>query len=200
MRCASGVLAATLVAWLVAPGTAAGVSLRPSKATDDSVCDLTHDTNAYLTSKVLVPAAADSKDQVETLYRLAAEFIAANCRDGQLLMLQGSAGVSVDAPSLTEVANSACAVASVERMEIKRTVGERAKPGFQLRCQISKHQALVKSLADRERAEPLSAIKARMYSTMEKERTATSSGTAKPLNDKCGEMTLGTILQGGACK
>jgi hypothetical protein len=200
MRFASGFLAASLAACLLIPDTAGGVSLRPNKATDDSVCDLTHDTNAYLSSKVLVPASADPKDQVEALYRLAAGFIAGNCRNGQILLLQGSSTVSVDAPSLTEVANSACAVASVERTEIRRTVGDRPKPGFQLRCQITKHEALVKSLADRERLDSTAAIKARMYSKMSNEGVTSSYGTAQPERDKCGEMTLGTILQGGPCK
>ena len=74
MRCATGSLAAAVAAsMLLAAETADAVSLRPNKTTDESVCDLTHDTNAYLSSKVLVPAAADQKDQVEALYRLAAD-------------------------------------------------------------------------------------------------------------------------------
>lgn len=199
MRCASGFLAAAAAAMLLASEMAGAVSLRPNKATDESVCDLTHDTNAFLSSTVLVPAAADQKDQVETLFRLAAEFISNNCRDGQILLLQGSSSVSVDSSSLTEVANSACSVSSVERTEIKRSVGGRAKPGFQLRCPIGKHDLLVKSLAERERAEPLAAIKARMYSTAGGEGTS-SSGTTQTSNEKCSQMTLSSLIGGGSCK
>lgn len=36
------------------------VSLRPNKATDDSVCDLAHDTNLYLGSKTLVPGSFEA--------------------------------------------------------------------------------------------------------------------------------------------
>lgn len=201
MRGASGFFAVALAASaMFAAGTASAVSLRPNKATDESVCDLTHDTNAFLSSKVLVPAAADQRDQVEALYRLAAEFIASNCRDGQILLLQGSATVNVDAPSLTEVANSACSVASVERTEIHRPQGDRVKPGFQLRCTISKHEGLVKSLADRERAESFVAIKARMYSKVGGEAATSSSNASSTSKDKCGQMTLSSVISGGNCK
>ena len=201
MRCASGFFTAVLAASMMfAAGTAAAVSLRPNKATDESVCDLTHDTNAFLTLKVLVPAAADQKDQVEALYRLAAEFIASNCRDGQILLLQGSSSVNVDAPSLTEVANSACSVASVERTEIRRSQGDRVKTGFQLRCMISKHEGLVKSLADRERAESCSVIKARMYSKVGGEAATSSTNTTSTSREKCSQMTLSSVIAGGNCK
>lgn len=199
MRCARGFLAAACAVLLLASGTASAVSLRPGKATDESVCDLTHDTNAFLSSKVLVPAAADQKDQVELLFRLAADFVATSCRDGQILLLQGSAGTEVDAPSLSEVANSACSVAAVERTEIKRAVGERSKPAFQLRCPITKHEQLVKVLTDRERAEPIAALKARMYSKVSSEG-ATSSGTSVLPKDKCGQMTLSSLIAGGNCR
>lgn len=181
---------------------AGAVSLRPNKATDNTVCDLTHDTNAYTSSMVLVPAVASQKDQIDALYRLAAAFVASKCSDGQLLMLQGSSDVNVDAPSLTEVANSACSVATVVRTEIKRAVGERSKPGFELRCQITKHQQLVQKLADLERADPMESLKARMHAAvLEEERGSTSGvGAAGQAKKDCGKMTLGSLLQGGNCK
>jgi len=178
------------------------VSLRPNKATDNTVCDLTHDTNGYLSSVVLVPAAASPEDQVDALFRLGASFVALKCANGQLLILQGSPEVAVDAPSLTEVANSACSVASVTRTEIKRMVGERSKSGFELRCPITKHEELVQRLADIERADPMDALKARMYAAVsDTERGPTwSSGTTSGGKKDCGRMTLGSLLQGGSCK
>jgi hypothetical protein len=178
------------------------VSLRPNKATDNTVCDLTHDTNAYLSSMVLVPAVASQKDQVDALYRLAAHFVASKCGNGQLLMLQGSSDVNVDAPSLTEVANSACSVATVVRTEIKRTVGERSKSGFELRCPIAKHEQLVQKLADLERADPMESLKARMQAAVLEEERGSASGTGSTAQGKkeCNKMTLGSLLQGGACK
>ena len=178
------------------------VSLRPNKATDNTVCDLAHDTNAYLSSIVLVPAAASPKDQIDALFRLAATFVATKCSSGQLLILQGSSSVDVDAPSLTEVANSACSVASVVRTEIKRTVGERSKPGFELRCPISKHDQLVQKLADLERADPMDSLKGRMHAAALEEERGSTPGTGDTAQGKkdCGKLTLGSLLQGGNCK
>jgi hypothetical protein len=178
------------------------VSLRPNKATDNTVCDLTHDTNAYTSSMVLVPAVASQTDQIDALYRLAANFVASKCANGQLLMLQGSSDVNVDAPSLTEVANSACSVATVVRTEVKRTVGERSKPGFELRCPITKHAELVQKLADLERADPMNSLKARMQAAVLAEERGSIPGTGTAVQGKkdCSKLTLGSILQGGSCK
>ena len=104
------------------------VSLRPNKATDDSVCDLAHDTNLYLGSKTLVPSVASKRDHVDAFFRLAATFVASKCRNGQTLILQGATASSIDVQSLTEVANSACAVASVVRTEVKLPLGDVTQP------------------------------------------------------------------------
>lgn len=68
---------------------ALAVALRPNKTTDDSVCDLTHHTNLYLGSKTLVPSVAQTKDKVDAYFRLAGEFVASKCKNGQLLMVRG---------------------------------------------------------------------------------------------------------------
>ena len=62
------------------------VSLRPNKATDDSVCDLAHDTNLFLGSKVLVPSVATKKDQVDAFFRLAAASMASIPREAMSAM------------------------------------------------------------------------------------------------------------------
>lgn len=69
---------------------ALAVALRPNKTTDDSVCDLTHHTNLYLGSKTLVPSVAQTKDKVDAYFRLAGEFVAGKCKNGQLLMVRGT--------------------------------------------------------------------------------------------------------------
>ncbi len=107
---------------------AGAVALRPNKSTDDTVCDLTHHTNAYLGSKTLVPSVASSNDQIDAYFRLAAQFITSNCRDGQLLMLQGNASSSIDTRSLNEVASSACTIASVARSDVTLTGGGMTRP------------------------------------------------------------------------
>lgn len=181
---------------------AVAVALRPNKVTDTTVCDLSHDTNAYLGSIVLVPAVASHKDQVDALFRLAGNFVVSHCATGQLLILQGSADINVDVPSLTALANSSCAVADVVRTEIRRNVGERSKPAFELRCPITKLDQLGRKLADLEKSDPFSSLKARMYAAVNDEERGSNSGTstaAQPQKD-CGKPTLGSLLRGGGCK
>ena len=91
---------------ILAAQQAGAVALRPNKSTDDSVCDLTHHTNLYLGSKTLVPSVAQSKDKVDIYFRLAGDFVATKCRNGQLLVVQGDSASSVDIRSLGELTNS----------------------------------------------------------------------------------------------
>lgn len=141
---------------------AGAVALRPNKATDDSVCDLTHHTNLYLGSKTLVPSVAQSKDKVDIYFRLAGDFVATKCRNGQLLVVQGDSASSVDIRSLGELTNSSCAVASIQRTEVTLSLGDLALPGFELRCPILKHAELVEKLNSLERSDPLDSLKARL--------------------------------------
>ena len=62
--------------------TAEAVALRPNKATDDSVCDLAHDTIGFLGGSLLIPAGASQSDQVDAYFRLASTFVALKCADG----------------------------------------------------------------------------------------------------------------------
>lgn len=192
---ALGVLAAV-------PAPALAVALRPNKATDDSVCDLGHDTNAYLGSKLLIPSAAAVKDQADAYFRLASAFIATNCANGQLLILQGSATSEIDGRSLTTVANSACAVASVVRSEVTMSLAGRARPGFELRCTVLKHAELVTKLNELERVDPMDALKARMYAALDEAERGSRPGAAAAGSEKkdCGKITLASLLQGGSCK
>ncbi len=157
---------------------AGAVALRPNKSTDDTVCDLTHHTNAYLGSKTLVPSVASSNDQIDAYFRLAAQFITSNCRDGQLLMLQGNASSSIDTRSLNEVASSACTIASVARSDVTLTGGGMTRPGFELCCTIVKHDELVKKLEELERTDPMESLKARMYEAVRRAEGGPASSTA----------------------
>ena len=182
--------------------TAEAVALRPNKATDDTVCDLSHNTNAFLGGSVLIPGDAPYKDQFDAFFRLAATFVATKCANGQLLILQGSSSVSVDRPTLTEVANAACTVAAVSRTEVSVPfIAGESRPGFELRCVISKREELAAKLAELERADPLDSLKARLQAAA---RDPSGSGRASaPPSDKnkdCSKMTLASLLQGGGCK
>ena len=177
------------------------VSLRPNKATDDSVCDLAHDTNLYLGSKTLVPSVASKRDQVDAFFRLAATFVASKCRNGQTLILQGATASSIDVQSLTEVANSACAVASVVRTEVKLPLGDVTQPGFELRCTVLKHDELVVKLNDLERSDPMESLKARLAAAAQQaDRGPSKTDTNSQAKKDCDKMTLSSILQGGSCK
>ena len=182
--------------------TAEAVALRPNKATDDTVCDLSHNTNAFLGGSVLIPGDAPYKDQFDAFFRLAATFVAAKCANGQLLILQGSSSVSVDRPTLTEVANAACTVAAISRTEVSVPfIAGESRPGFELRCVISKREELATKLAELERADPLDSLKARLQAAA---RDPNGSGRASAApsdkNKDCGKMTLASLLQGGGCK
>lgn len=182
--------------------TAEAVALRPNKATDDTVCDLSHNTNAFLGGSVLIPGDAPYKDQFDAFFRLAATFVATKCANGQLLILQGSSSVSVDRPTLTEVANAACTVAAVSRTEVSVPfIAGESRPGFELRCMISKREELAAKLAELERADPLDSLKARLQAAA---RDPSGSGRASAApsdkNKDCGKMTLASLLQGGGCK
>lgn len=182
-------------------GSAEAVALRPNKATDDSVCDLAHDTNLFLGSKTLVPSAAAKKDQVDAFFRLAASFIATKCRNGQLLVVQGATASSVDVQSLSEVANSACPVAGVVRSEVKLPLGDVTQAGFELRCTILKHDELVARLNELERTDPMDTLKARLAAAAQQgDRGPAKSETSADSKKDCGKMTLSSILQGGSCK
>lgn len=181
--------------------TAQAVSMRPNKATDDSVCDLGHNTTGYLGSVLLIPAGAAPKDQVDAFFRLAALFITSKCSNGQLLILQGLATVSVDPPSLTQVADSACTSAGVKRSEVSVPLAGQAEPGFELRCVISKREELAAKLADLERADPMELLKARLAAAARDPGSAArASGSSAEQKKDCGQVTLASLLQGGGCK
>jgi hypothetical protein len=181
---------------------AEAVALRPNKVTDDSVCDLSHNTNGFIGGSVLIPAVASYKDKLDAYFRLAATFVATKCANGQLLILQGSSSVGVDRPSLTEVANAACTVAAVSRTEVSVPfMAGKSEPGFELRCVISKREELAAKLAELERADPLDSLKARLQAAA---RDPSGSGRASAApsdkNKDCGKITLASLLQSGGCK
>jgi len=181
--------------------TAEAVALRPNKATDDSVCDLAHDTIGFLGGSLLIPAGASQSDQVDAYFRLASTFVALKCADGQLLIVQGMSGSSIAPVTLRNVASSACAAATVARTEITVPLGGRVFPGFELRCVISKRDELAAKLSQLEQADPMSALKARLQAAARDPAagTANSSGVASEAKD-CDKVTLASLLQGGACK
>ncbi len=185
---------------LVTSIDAHAVALRLNKATDDSVCDLTHHTNYVLGQRTLVPAVASSKDQIDAFFRLAGEFVATKCRNGQMLMLQGSSTSNTDVRSLTAVAEASCAIASIARTETTIPFGDRALPAFDLRCPILKHDELVSQLNELERADPMESLKARMFDAVQRAEGSAPAGQAGVSKKDCSKVTLATLFGGGSCK
>ncbi|MDP1692087.1 MAG: hypothetical protein Q8L49_09110 [Burkholderiaceae bacterium] len=181
--------------------TAEAVALRPNKTTDDSVCDLAHDTIGFLGGSMLIPSSASQTDQADAYFRLASTFVALKCANGQLLIVQGMSGSSIAPSALQQVASSACAAATVARTEITVPLGGRAFPGFELRCVISKRDELAAKLSQLEQADPMSALKARLQAAARDPAGGTSSSNgAASENKDCDKVTLASLLQGGACK
>ena len=153
-------LTACLAAFLTAyQSPAYAVALRPGKVTDATVCDLAPNTIGFLGGSLLIPAAAAKRDQVDAYFRLSASFVAQKCADGQILILQGMSDLAVAAESLVQLANSACAVATVVRSEVSIPFLGGSEPGFELRCPITKRNALGAHLGELERADPLESLR-----------------------------------------
>ena len=181
--------------------TAEAVALRPNKATDDSVCDLAHDTIGFLGGSMLIPSSAPHGDQVDAYFRLASTFVALRCANGQLLIVQGMSGSAIAPVALQKIASSACAGATVGRTEITAPLGGRTFPGFELRCVISKHNELAAKLSQLEQADPMSTLKGRLQAAARGPDGGTQSGNGAATQSKdCDKITLVALLQGGACK
>lgn len=174
-------------------------ALRPGKVTDATVCDLAPNTIGFLGGSLLIPAAAAKRDQVDAYFRLSGSFVAQKCSDGQILILQGMSDLAVAVESLVQLANSACAVASVVRSEVPIPFLGSSEPGFELRCLISKRDALAAHLGELERTDPMDSLKARLQAAARVEGVP-APVAAPGKKAECDKVTLASLLQGGACK
>lgn len=193
-------LTACLAAFLTAyQAPAYAVALRPGKVTDATVCDLAPNTIGFLGGSLLIPAAAAKRDQVDAYFRLSASFVAQKCSDGQILIVQGMSDLAVAAESLVQLANSACAVSAVVRSEVSIPFLGSSEPGFELRCPISKRDALSAYLGELDRTDPMDSLKARLQAAARDE--SVPAPVASPdKKTECDKVTLASLLQGGACK
>lgn len=184
---------------LLASDLSSAVSLVPGRATDSSVCDLGPNTTRFFASKVLIPAVAPPEDQVAAQFRLAGQFVAENCSDGQVLIVGGSADVDTDSPALTQLASSSCRVADVRRTEGSGSIGPYAYVTFELRCPITKVAELKSELAELEAKDPLASLKVRLANSAR--APARSSSSSSPAAQKdCNAITLGSLVGGGGCR
>ena len=197
-------VAAPLALCLIAAALvdARAMSLRPGKSTDDSACDLAPKTNQFIDGSVLIPSGASWQDKVDAYFRLAGQFVALKCRDGQLMIVQGFASIPEDSASPTRLANESCLAATVVRTEISIPFMGNTTPGFEVHCMIAKREELGARLAELERTDPMDALKARLLSAARASPGAPARAASGIAYDKkdCVSMTLASLLQGGGCK
>jgi hypothetical protein len=129
---------------------------------------------------------------------LAGTFVSEQCANGQVLILHGSTDVDSDSPALDEVASSACRVADIRRSEGQASDGPYTYGTFELRCMISKLDEFKAKLRELESKDPIEALKGRLAGAARGDSSAAGGATSSKKD--CDRMTLGTILQGGACK
>ena len=194
-------LCVTLICCL--PLTSSAVALRAGKASDDTVCDLAPYTTYQLGTRVLIPVSVPSNLQAEALLRAGARFVAANCTNSQLLILQGAASMTTDVNSMTNLANWACPVAGVSRTSVlvNHTSDSRtAEQGFELRCTITKLPELRAKLAEMEARESNEAFFNRLADIDDQlEGPNRSRPVANPKTNKdCGKLSVASILFGGS--
>ena len=188
--------------WSLSTSAASAAALQGGKVTDGSVCDLGPDTSALVAQKVLVPAKADVDVQAEAYARLASRFIASECSDGQVLILDSKDSDDVDSKYLPQLANSVCSAAEVVRQATtsRDRIAGVSVVGFELRCRISKFAAYRAQVNAREASDPTDAFVLKMQQDVMVKAGATPAASTSPSKKDCGKMTLSSILTGGACR
>lgn len=189
----------SLVVFCATPAASYAVTFWGSKATDASVCDLAPATSSRVSQKVLIPADTDVREAAEAYFRVAASFVATNCRNGQLLILQGRQDLPFDGIYLQNLANMACLAATVQRSSIAASSSTRDSSGFELRCVISKHSSLAADLQERERVESSPVL----FRRIQKRAVGSSDSSEESRNSDtgsrdCGRFTLGSLVLGGS--
>jgi hypothetical protein len=135
------------IACLTAGLDAQAVSLA-GRPTDSSVCDLSPLTSYHLAQRTFVPAR--TRQLSEIYARLAMQFVAGECANGQLLILHTEYGNSDDDGAFRLVSQELCNVADIQR---EATPTADYPNSFQIKCRIQKMQAAKQRLAQAEAKE-----------------------------------------------
>lgn len=201
MRIATSTLAGlALSSWVSLCSAAA---LAQSKVTDDSVCDLSPGTTEELAYRTFISADAAMDQKALGYRRLASNFIAEHCSQGQTLILHSRYATDLDAHYLANLSADLCLVSDVIRTDVPSIENFTNKRvlGYELRCKISKFEAFHKRLQTDEAAESTASLIARLRTGP---ATATSSvqGPQPPSppqtpKQDCGKLTLSAMMFGG---
>lgn len=193
--------ALALNAWVV---VCSATALAPSKATDDSVCDLSPATTVLLGRQTFISASHTVEEQALGYRRLAAVFVADHCGSEQTLILHSQDSDEIDARYLTALAINLCKAADVVRTEtssVERFTNDKVS-GYELRCRISKFEVFRKQLQADEATESTSSLIARLRVKPATAKTSSAQGSQQDLQPQapkqdCGKLTLSAMMVGG---
>lgn len=206
MRIATSILMMATLCWWSSLCPAA--ALAQSKVTDDSVCDLSPGTTEELAYRNFISADFPVEQKALGYRRLASNFIAHHCAQGQTLILQSRYSTDLDAHYLSDLAAGLCTVSDVMRADVTslENFTNKRVVGYELRCRISKLEQFRKQLQVDESAEPTQALIARLRAKPATPRSSAiqdgnSNSETTPRSNDCGKLTLAaTMFGGGGCR
>lgn len=193
------------VAMLLTACVASNVSataLVSGKATDESVCDLSPATTDVLASHRFISADA-ALDKVAIGYRrLASEFVAGHCVQGQTLILSSRYATQLDGLYLDELAIDLCTAANVTRTEISmiEPFTNDKLTGYELRCRISKFDKFSKDLQTEQANESTGSLISRLNSKPSSTEMGTRQQEATGAKQDCGKLSMSSVTVGGGCR
>lgn len=119
--------------------------------TDDSVCDMGHNTTNFLASRTFV--WSENPRKIEIYTRLSAAQILEHCKEGQQLVLHSDGRLSMDERILSDVAKSFCRVSGISRSPVHAVepISGEATVGVESKCIISKMEEARASYLEREK-------------------------------------------------
>lgn len=181
-----------------------GVALAPARATDDSVCDLAPSTTDELAYRTFISADAPLDREVAGYHRLASNFIATHCSQGQMLLLGSKYSTDLDSRYLQNLATELCTASDVVRAQIDSSdpLTNDKVTGYELRCRISKFDSFRKQLQSDEEKESTANLIASLRGRPSSAKSASGMGAAQgsqsgvPKQD-CSRPTLSALMFGG---
>jgi hypothetical protein len=194
------------LATLLAGAQAHAWTILPGGATDESVCDMGRSTTERISRRQWIPPSSPRHNEIYVRYIVVR--ILENCKDGQQLILGSPGDVqSLDEPVLSEVAKTFCKVSEIQWSAVptkSESTGE-MRPGFELKCQISKSTQANEAHQAREREKTTEAVlieeqqkDVALRAPREQGGDASGRWLDKTLTKEgCGKLGWGAIFGGG---
>lgn len=190
-----------LISVLLAISSARATALRSDRPTDDSVCDLGSNTSLALMKIRSVPWHTRDIDKVHE--RMLVSWVANQCHDGQMLIIDGATGDDWEHRYAESSALRLCIGAEIQ----KTSKGSSQYPqAFEVRCVIRKLATARKWNEDQDRLESLDAMIASRAGIIppggSNQHQEGITNVVEKAADRCsGRSKLASILfGGGACQ